>query len=150
VLPPIRTLTVGLGISPSQPQACTFGSWTITTGSDSHRPRSTLTVYQRGVSGSYSRTSRGVTPALARPVQSSATPGCACYWTVPRQQYLERGLRITQAEFRSPNEWSRVSAGKGTRHRIVPELCTVKLAKELSTDVADGRIGRGRCATLDA
>ena len=40
--PPIRTLTVGAGISPAQPPSfCEGGSRTITAGSDFHRPRST-------------------------------------------------------------------------------------------------------------
>ena len=40
--PPIRTLTVGAGISPAQPSSfCEGGSRTITAGSDFHRPRST-------------------------------------------------------------------------------------------------------------
>ena len=40
--PPIRTLTVGAGISPAQPPSfCEDGSRTITAGSDFHRPRST-------------------------------------------------------------------------------------------------------------
>src|ERR1700723_2949462 len=43
VLPPIRTLTVGTGVSPVQPAAGAAGSRTITAGSEFHRPRSTLT-----------------------------------------------------------------------------------------------------------
>ncbi len=40
--PPIRTFTVGAGISPAQPSSfCEGGSRTITAGSDFHRPRST-------------------------------------------------------------------------------------------------------------
>src|SRR5699024_6536562 len=42
VLPPIRTLTVGPGVSPDQPTTEVAGSRTVTAGSDFHRPRSTL------------------------------------------------------------------------------------------------------------
>ena len=47
--PPIRTITVGAGISPAQPPSfCEGGSRTITAGSDFHRPRSThLTLCHR-------------------------------------------------------------------------------------------------------
>src|SRR6202012_4951335 len=42
VLPPIRTLTVGPGVSPGQPAAVAAGDRTVTAGWGFHRPRSTL------------------------------------------------------------------------------------------------------------
>jgi hypothetical protein len=51
----------------------TFGSWTITTGSDSHRPRSTFTVYQPLIPAAYSRvTLRARLPTLPSPAHNSA------------------------------------------------------------------------------
>ena len=66
--PPIRTVTVGAGISPAQPPSFgEGGSRTITAGSDFHRPRSTRLplchagrVAARGVRGA--RTGRGPSP----------------------------------------------------------------------------------------
>src|ERR1700723_897155 len=63
VLPPIRTLTVGTGVSPVQPAAGAASSRTITAGSELHRPRSTLTSALTSVPQEIFRVLRGESPS---------------------------------------------------------------------------------------
>ena len=78
VLPPIRTLTVGPGIPPGQPAAVAAGSRTVTAGSEFHRPRSTLALWQLVCHTTYSRekpgTGRPETAAVLGRADTSAGP----------------------------------------------------------------------------
>src|SRR5690606_28829579 len=71
VLPPIRTLTVGPGVPPGQPDALTLarrtaGSRTVTAGSELHRPRSTCVLPRQSATRGAGHRRRAPPPGWAR------------------------------------------------------------------------------------
>lgn len=127
--PPIRTLTVGAGISPAQPPSfCEGGSRTITAGSDFHRPRSTRVplCHRRARDARRIRHERKSRPSgrLSRSAaqRRDVISGCE-RWRVraapqPLDERLPRGRPRNQRRScrRRPRPRARSSRGK-CRHR---------------------------------